>query len=346
MVEVKRENEKRTTQFLDREPSSAKRGLPTPSTRNSAIPNKTSISDSAPRQQYQHQYLSGNHPLLDRPRSNGEKAKKSFLPSAVNPELMRRPLRERIIHLLAVRPFKKPELLSRISRDGLLEKDRANVTAILKTVSFMKDNTYNLLRHIWNDVSEDWPFYSDYDRQCFRRRKPQNLTPPFSDGSTSSSGHSPSSTHPASPPQTTATSAKRAGQLVPEDGSDSGSPAAKRKRVSNYIRPPEMQRFGSPSRPAASSPGWSPSNVSIKDEDSEEDKEQNLLVYGKIVNREQRTRYKQEFNRDYETYRSLHQQLEKVSDRFAQLEKQLKNEKKGSAAWKVSMSLNLQIPHF
>ena len=55
----------------------------------------------------------------------------------------------------------------------------------------MKDNTYHLQRHMWNDVSEDWQFYSEQERQCMKRRKPQNLTPPCSDGSTSSSGHSP-----------------------------------------------------------------------------------------------------------------------------------------------------------
>ena len=25
----------------------------------------------------------------------------------------------------------------------------------------MKDNTYHLHRHMWNDVSEDWQFYSE-----------------------------------------------------------------------------------------------------------------------------------------------------------------------------------------
>ena len=68
----------------------------------------------------------------------------------------------------------------------------------------MKDNTYHLKRDIWNDVSEDWPFYTEEERQAFRRRKPQNLTPPGSDGSTASmaSGHSSSSSHPASPQPT------------------------------------------------------------------------------------------------------------------------------------------------
>jgi RNA polymerase II elongation factor ELL len=33
-----------------------------------------------------------------------------------NPELVKRPLRERIIHLLAIRPYKKPELMTRLHK--------------------------------------------------------------------------------------------------------------------------------------------------------------------------------------------------------------------------------------
>ena len=48
--------------------------------------------------------------------------------------------------------------------DGIREKDKKNITAYLKQVSFMKDNTYHLHRHMWNDVSEDWQFYSEQVR--------------------------------------------------------------------------------------------------------------------------------------------------------------------------------------
>lgn len=58
------------------------------------------------------------------------------------------------------------------------------MTTILKQVANMRDNTYHLQRHIWNDVQEDWPFYTEQERTMLRRRKPQNLTPPgSSDGS-------------------------------------------------------------------------------------------------------------------------------------------------------------------
>ena len=81
---------------------------------------------------------------------------------------------------------------------------------ILGSVSDTKDNTYVLKRAFWNDVSEDWPFYTEEERQSFRRRKPQNLTPPGSDGGISissiGSGHSSSSSHPASPQPTVTSS--------------------------------------------------------------------------------------------------------------------------------------------
>ena len=143
----------------------------------------------------------------------------------------------------------------------MLEKDRKNVVHVAKLVSNVANNTYSLKRHMWNDVSEEWPFYTDHERALFRRSKPQNLTPPLSDGSSSSSivsGLSSSSSRPASPqgisgPPVSMTSSRHhesnerssnkrkseqaaIGALI--DGSD--NPASKRKRVSKYVRPREM----------------------------------------------------------------------------------------------------------
>ena len=57
-----------------------------------------------------------------------------------------------------------PLTLPPIISDGIREKDKKNITGYLKQVSFMKDNTYHLHRHLWNDVSEDWQFYSEQVR--------------------------------------------------------------------------------------------------------------------------------------------------------------------------------------
>ena len=86
---------------------------------------------------------------------------------------------------------------------GIREKEKKIVMNILREVSELKNNCYELKRSVWNDVMEDWPFYSEAERSALRRRKPQNLTPPVSDTGSTSSGHSPSSTNPASPPQIT-----------------------------------------------------------------------------------------------------------------------------------------------
>lgn len=166
---------------------------------------------------------------------------------SLNPEIMKRPLRERLIHLLAVKPYKKPELLPRLNRDGLREKDRKNVMSVLGEVAKNKNNIYELKRSVWHDVNEDWPYYTESDKSAMRRRKPQNLTPPGSDNGSTSSGHSPSSTNPPSPPQIT-NPLKR--QSYYEQGS---SDTSKKKRVSHFVRPP-VNPDRSPYRLLGSSP--------------------------------------------------------------------------------------------
>ncbi|XP_053976831.1 RNA polymerase II elongation factor Ell [Hylaeus volcanicus] len=152
-------------------------------------------------------------------------------------DVMRRPLKERLIHLLALRPYKKPELYDRINREGIKERERSIMTMILKQVAFMRDNTYHLHRYVWNDVQEDWPYYTEQEKAMLKRRKPQNLTPPgSSDGGSSGSGQSPNSTHPGSPPAITAPppslSAKRPGYYQGNDGLPT-----KKQRVSRCKKP-------------------------------------------------------------------------------------------------------------
>jgi len=154
-----------------------------------------------------------------------------------------------------------------MARDGLREKEKKELFPIVKQVSVMKDNTYILQRNMWNDVSEDWPFYSEEERQAFRRRKPQNLTPPGSDGSTGSaaSGHSSSSSHPASPQPSLKRSASSASFLcsdIHESEHVSNSvhgPSAKKKRVSNYLRQPGISPHSGLSPLSGQNMGRSPS---------------------------------------------------------------------------------------
>ncbi|KZC10191.1 RNA polymerase II elongation factor ELL2 [Dufourea novaeangliae] len=204
-------------------------GRPIPSPSNSRHRESTSIPSF------------GSQPRLS--SSSYKPAASSNPPPARNPpekkvsDVMRRPLKERLIHLLALRPYKKPELYDRINREGIKERERSIMTTILKQVAFMRDNTYHLHRYVWNDVQEDWPYYTEQEKAMLKRRKPQNLTPPgSSDGGSSGSGQSPNSTHPGSPPAITAPppslGAKRPGYYQGNDGLPT-----KKQRVSHCKKP-------------------------------------------------------------------------------------------------------------
>lgn len=80
-------------------------------------------------------------------------------------------LRERVIHLLAIRPYKKPELISRLTKEGGNLKDRNSLTGILQQVAVMTDNQYKLLKHLYSEVQvETWPSYSETEKQVLRRK--------------------------------------------------------------------------------------------------------------------------------------------------------------------------------
>lgn len=51
-----------------------------------------------------------------------------------NNPVSQRPLRDRIIHLLALKPYKKLEVLGRLQRDGINQKDRNSLGTTLQQV--------------------------------------------------------------------------------------------------------------------------------------------------------------------------------------------------------------------
>ncbi|XP_065220661.1 RNA polymerase II elongation factor Ell-like [Planococcus citri] len=154
--------------------------------------------------------------------------------STNNPAIMKRPLKERIIHMLAIRPHKKLELFAALRRDGLRESDKSHLMHTLVSVSTLRDNTYQLLRHVWNDIQEDWPFYTETERQQMKRNKPQNLTPPSSDSGISvGSNQSPNSSSSfSSGDKSPSCQYKRPGYFHGVDGLQT-----KRHRISHYSRP-------------------------------------------------------------------------------------------------------------
>ncbi|XP_003465240.1 RNA polymerase II elongation factor ELL isoform X2 [Cavia porcellus] len=88
-----------------------------------------------------------------------------------------RPFRDRVLHLLALRPYRKAELLLRLQRDGLAQADKDALDGLLQQMANVsaKDGTCTLRDCMYKDVQRDWPGYSEGDQQLLKRvlvRKP------------------------------------------------------------------------------------------------------------------------------------------------------------------------------
>ncbi|KAM4629645.1 RNA polymerase II elongation factor ELL isoform 2-T2 [Polymixia lowei] len=82
-----------------------------------------------------------------------------------------RPLRERLTHLLALKPYRKPELILRLQKDGLLPLDKDSLDSHLQQVANLngRDNTFTLKDSLFKDIQKDWPGYTEGDQQLLKR---------------------------------------------------------------------------------------------------------------------------------------------------------------------------------
>ncbi|XP_035245586.1 RNA polymerase II elongation factor ELL2 isoform X2 [Anguilla anguilla] len=72
--------------------------------------------------------------------------------------------RDRVVHLLALRPHKKLAVLARLQRDKINPKDLGSTLQQVANLN-PKDNTYSLKDHLYRDVRRDWPGYSEEERE-------------------------------------------------------------------------------------------------------------------------------------------------------------------------------------
>ncbi|KAM8763690.1 RNA polymerase II elongation factor ELL [Rhynchonycteris naso] len=148
-----------------------------------------------------------------------------------------RPFRDRVLHLLALRPYRKAELLLRLQKDGLVQADKDTLDSLLQQVANMnaKDGTCTLKDCVYKDVQKDWPGYSEGDQQLLKRMLVRKLCQP------QSAGGLPGDSAAASPPG--------------EHGS-SVSPPQKRPQPADFIDPlankkPRISHFTLRSQPTA-----------------------------------------------------------------------------------------------
>ncbi|XP_038551864.1 RNA polymerase II elongation factor ELL2 [Micropterus salmoides] len=115
-----------------------------------------------------------------------------------NNPVSQRPFRDRIVHLLALRSYKKLEVLARLQRDGINQKDRNSLGTTLQQVANLnpKDNTYSLKDFSYRDVQRDWPGYSEDEKSQVDRILARKLGLPTE---TLSSSSPPKESVPTSP---------------------------------------------------------------------------------------------------------------------------------------------------
>ncbi|XP_029010711.1 RNA polymerase II elongation factor ELL [Betta splendens] len=101
--------------------------------------------------------------------------KRSLVPSVV----AHRPLRDRIIHLLALKPYRKPELLLWLERERASPRDKADLTSVLDEVGKLnpKDQSYSLKDELYRHVQRDWPGYLEEEKQLVHRLLIRKLQP-------------------------------------------------------------------------------------------------------------------------------------------------------------------------
>ncbi|CAN8179527.1 unnamed protein product, partial [Coccothraustes coccothraustes] len=355
-----------------------------------------------------------------------------------------RPIRDRVIHLLALKNYRTAELLSCLEREGVVEKDKESLGKILQEVANLDANegSFSLKEHFFKDIQEDWPGYSERDRQTLEVTLSQKAAPSQNATSTSQSpslGPSERDTPPRTAQVFFACSAaerwnQAKGQGFPWKGpsageivepvpailpscssavhnftssspvqirgfSNSPSMMSKKRRIGHqpsHVQPPAggLSSFLLPSTsliplgmpPSASS--ISPcthvvqpteklqsSSIPVPAREQEEIPNSNgkkdelgrlkqlhcldfnegtrkdtsiastcsatsnqpdyVRKYVAIVSLEQRQRYKDDFNAEYEEYRNLHSQIDKTVKKFRQFQEQWKSLTAGSEAYQM-----------
>ncbi|XP_054081565.1 uncharacterized protein LOC128919916 [Zeugodacus cucurbitae] len=93
-------------------------------------------------------------------------------------DVSRRNIRERLTHLLALKPFSKEDLYARLKKEGIRDNELKSVASILMAIALLRCRMYSLRDHMWYYVNVNWPFYTEHERDQVKQNMPQDKTPP------------------------------------------------------------------------------------------------------------------------------------------------------------------------
>lgn len=258
--------------------------------------------------------------------------------------------KDRVIHILALRPHKKPEIVARLQREGINQKDKISLGTILQQVATMQDNSFKLNKHHYADLKPDtWPYYSEHERANVKRyksqiliqesspkvsstsrspeekgtkrplnddyshttSKKQRIAKPIQDPSTSSSGNQPIRTKSETSINKLNTSREKL-----SNGADTSQQDLKREK--NF---PASATMKSSAKSNEVEQVQKKENASSPTVASTSDIPEYILKYKPVKSYEQRCKYKQEFQAQYREYIDLKEIVDNVSRKFLELDR-------------------------
>ncbi|XP_039971363.1 RNA polymerase II elongation factor Ell-like [Bactrocera tryoni] len=204
--------------------------LTTSSKSSSTLPNENSVVKENDNEVKSKQPTGAKAKSAQSKAVDTKSGKKSKAKSK-QPDITRCKIKERVIQMLAIKPYKKLELYTRLQNEGLRDTERQAISTILREIAFLRDNAFNLRRHIWNMVKEDWPFYNEAELQQLKENKPKDLTPPIS-----SDTASPPLLSSPSPPQVTLNSDFNYGNSLKRPGEVYQNPVPSKKQRISHVK--------------------------------------------------------------------------------------------------------------
>ncbi|PIO39476.1 RNA polymerase II elongation factor ELL2, partial [Aquarana catesbeiana] len=88
----------------------------------------------------------------ERKRSTPINPASTIRKSNISNSIAQRPYRERVIHLLALKPYKKPEILARLHRDGVNQKDKNSLGVLLQQSAITNAMSAILKVFLWTVI--------------------------------------------------------------------------------------------------------------------------------------------------------------------------------------------------
>lgn len=282
------------------------------------------VTHNSVSQKLSHSSPSSNSPNLSKksPIPNHKKSpiqSIKTLPSTAAGATKNFTCRDRVMHVLAIRPHKKPELIARLQREAISPKDRGNFAMVLQQVSSHSDNQYTLLAPLFGELQvETWPFYTESEKVIVRENILKNKkASPISPQLVSSTSKSPEENLSKRSDNQDNLPKKQKIEPNEEPSSTSISPKKSSEQISNSspIRSVEQKSKGEESPPTVASTSDSPEYLSF---------------YKPITTREQRFQYKRDFQLEYPEYINLKNDLDAVATKFIELDSSLKKTTKGT----------------